>query len=311
MVDLEFFDDPAAFLDVAGSRLASDPVLSTVVSVVTTRIRDDDAAGVGRPPEVPMWWVLVRDGGDRAPITGLGMRTAKSPPHPLYLLPMSEDAAATLARHLHRRGEHVAAVNGALPASRTFLEEMARLTGGTVRVVMHVRLFELGELATVRRVPGRLREATAADLPLVERWVSLFMADADEQAGRARGASANETPSRDDLLQSIQQGGYGLWLDEGGEPVSLAAASAPAFGVSRVAPVYTPAEHRRHGYASAAVAAVSARLLDQGARVCLFTDQANPTSNGIYQRIGYRPVVDMASLVLDPRPRHAGRPRRT
>jgi predicted GNAT family acetyltransferase len=68
--------------------------------------------------------------------------------------------------------------------------------------------------------------------------------------------------------------------------------------VARIGPVYTPAEFRGHGYANAAVAGVSQVLLDQGARVCLFTDQANPISNRIYQRIGFRPVVDMAQLII-------------
>jgi predicted GNAT family acetyltransferase len=62
--------------------------------------------------------------------------------------------------------------------------------------------------------------------------------------------------------------------------------------------VYTPKEHRGRGYASAAVAAVSRMLRDQGARVTLFTDQANPVSNAIYQRLGYRPVVDQANLLV-------------
>ncbi|MDX6374309.1 MAG: hypothetical protein QOD98_3297, partial [Nocardioidaceae bacterium] len=39
-------------------------------------------------------------------------------------------------------------------------------------------------------------------------------------------------------------------------------------------------------------------LRDSGTRVCLFTDQANPTSNKIYAAIGYEPVVDMANLVI-------------
>jgi len=39
------------------------------------------------------------------------------------------------------------------------------------------------------------------------------------------------------------------------------------------------------------VAAVSQRGLDAGASACmLYTDAANPTSNKIYQRIGYRQV---------------------
>ena len=71
-----------------------------------------------------------------------------------------------------------------------------------------------------------------------------------------------------------------------------------AHGVARIGPVYTPKEHRGHGYASRAVAEVSQLLLDRGVRCCLFTDQANPTSNRIYESIGYRPVVDMVNLLV-------------
>jgi predicted GNAT family acetyltransferase len=80
--------------------------------------------------------------------------------------------------------------------------------------------------------------------------------------------------------------------------VHLTGANAPAFGVARIGPVYTAREQRGRGYASAGVAAVSRLLLDRGARVCLFTDQANPTSNRIYEALGFRPVVDMANLVI-------------
>lgn len=83
------------------------------------------------------------------------------------------------------------------------------------------------------------------------------------------------------------------------ERVHVTGVNPPSFGVARIGPVYTPAEHRGRGYASAAVAAVSRRLLADGSRVCLFTDQANPTSNKIYQQLGFRPVVDMANLLVD------------
>lgn len=78
----------------------------------------------------------------------------------------------------------------------------------------------------------------------------------------------------------------------------LTGSNAASFGAQRIGPVYTPAAFRGHGYgyASATVAEVSRRYLAAGVRPCLFTDQANPASNAIYQAIGYRPVVDMISL---------------
>jgi predicted GNAT family acetyltransferase len=39
---------------------------------------------------------------------------------------------------------------------------------------------------------------------------------------------------------------------------------------------------------------VTRQILATGAEACLFTDLANPTSNSIYQRVGYRPVADVS-----------------
>ena len=71
----------------------------------------------------------------------------------------------------------------------------------------------------------------------------------------------------------------------------------------RVGPVYTPPELRGRGYASNLVAAASQAALDDGRRALfLFTDLANPTSNRIYQAIGYEPVRDVDEWSLDPPP---------
>jgi predicted GNAT family acetyltransferase len=49
------------------------------------------------------------------------------------------------------------------------------------------------------------------------------------------------------------------------------------------------------------VAAVSQAQLDAGLRFCfLYTDLANPTSNKIYQAIGYRPVTDAVRIDFRP-----------
>jgi predicted GNAT family acetyltransferase len=170
-----------------------------------------------------------------------------------------------------------------------------------------MRLFELGELVPPDEVPGELRPARPEELDLVHEWLELFMADADEMAGRTRGSSPHEAPSHAELARRLDTGGYWLWVD-GDRPVNLTAGSAPAFGVSAIGPVYSPREVRGHGYASAAVAAVARLLLDQGARVCLFTDQANPTSNRIYQLLGFRPVTDTANFVIRRTPAVDGHP---
>jgi predicted GNAT family acetyltransferase len=125
------------------------------------------------------------------------------------------------------------------------------------------------------------------------------MTDADEQAGRAPGETPHESPGPEDMRRRIEGGRVFVWEDASGQAVHLTVASQPSYGVSRIGPVYTPREHRGRGYASAAVAQVSKLLRDSGERACLFTDQANPTSNKIYEAIGYRRVVDMANLRVE------------
>jgi predicted GNAT family acetyltransferase len=211
---------------------------------------------------------------------------------------MPEDDARSLARTLHERGEHAPAVNGALPAVRAYAEELARLTGGVVTTVQHTRLHEVRQVVAPTPPPGTLRPATVDDLDLVAAWFAMFMADADEQAGRQRGSGPEEVPDPASVRRRITAGTCWLWCDPDGRPVHLTAGGPASFGVARVGPVYTPPAERRRGYAAASVAEVSRRLLDQGARVCLFTDQANPTSNALYARLGYQPVVDMANLLV-------------
>jgi FR47-like protein len=70
----------------------------------------------------------------------------------------------------------------------------------------------------------------------------------------------------------------------------------------RVAPpVYTPPALRGHGYAAGVTAAVSQAALDAGVEeVVLYTDLANPVSNALYERLGYRAVEDRVLLSFEP-----------
>ena len=292
-----FFDDPSDFLDVAGARLAGEPVLSTVMAGVADRIRDQLEAGVPWPEGVPRWFAVVVD--EEGDVLGTAMRTATFGEHPAYLLPMSDEAVTTLVDALVERDEIVLGANGALPAVQVFCELMAEAAGKVATVGQHTRLFELGELKEPAAVDGRLRPATVDEQDVVAGWYDAFMVDADEQAGRAPGVSPHEALTPEELRRRIEGGRIFVWADEDNVAVHLTAATMPAFGVSRIGPVFTPREHRGRGIASRAVYEVSRLLRDSGEHPCLFTDQANPTSNKIYEAIGYERVVDMANLRVE------------
>ncbi len=293
-LSLQFCTDPAEFLAAAGGYLAADPVVSTVVTTVAHRLLSQQADRSAQPDRT--WWLVVRDASGA--VAGAGMRTAPFAPYPPFLLPMPGQAAVALAGALHERGEEVLAVNGALPAVQLCAAELARLCGGHVQVSQHTRLHELGELMLPAAVPGGLQAATEDDVDLVTEWFAAFAGDADEQAGRPRGSSAHEVPDRAELLRRLRAGRLWFWDDQTGQRVHLTGVNPPSFGVARIGPVYTPPAERGRGWASNAVAEISRRIRAEGTRVCLFTDQANPTSNKIYAALGYQPVVDMANLVI-------------
>jgi predicted GNAT family acetyltransferase len=126
-----------------------------------------------------------------------------------------------------------------------------------------------------------------ADRALVLEWLDAFAVEALPDAPQDSSEPWLERRLSD------PDGEILLWEDEG-RPVSLAASGTPTPTGIRVGPVYTPPDCRRRGYAEAVTAELTSHALARGRRFCfLFTDLANPTSNAIYRRIGYRPVCDV------------------
>ncbi|MEU4279095.1 GNAT family N-acetyltransferase [Streptomyces tanashiensis] len=165
------------------------------------------------------------------------------------------------------------------------VEAYAEATGRPWAPTVRMRLFRLGELTPPDPAPaGRGRVATEADVPLVAAWTTEFAeAIGDEPAEDYTGF----------VTERISEGRLWLWEGPDGRPVSMAAVSRTIEGQARVHLVYTPPAERGRGYAAGVTEAVSRAALDGGvAQVLLFTDLSNPTSNALYQRLGYRPVTD-------------------
>jgi predicted GNAT family acetyltransferase len=112
-------------------------------------------------------------------------------------------------------------------------------------------------------------------------FVETFSRNRDDQAGERFVDHAKQVGDR-----------FVLW-EVDGTPVSMAMLRAPAADVSRIGPVFTPRDQRGHGYGSAVTAAAADLAHRSGTPdVVLFADLANPTSNAIYQRIGFEAVAD-------------------
>lgn len=172
-------------------------------------------------------------------------------------------------------------MNGESAAGVAFAAAWQRRTGQVAIVDVRMRMYRLGDLDPPAGATGESRPARAGDAGLVAGWAAAFHDEAQPQAP-AEDWSAW-------VARRIEAGEMYLWTD-GEASVAMAAHSAPAGGVVRVGPVYTPPSLRRRGFGAAVSAAASAAALAAGAvHVVLYTDLSNPTSNVIYQAIGYRP----------------------
>jgi uncharacterized protein len=176
-------------------------------------------------------------------------------------------------------------VSGAAPGIQWFAEQWQNLTGVTFQRIMPERLYQLTEVKQPVGIPGGARRASASDRELLIEWLTAF----DLEAFGTMSANVGE---RVDTYFEMSTRGIFIWEDGG--PVALAAFGGFTPHGARIGPVYTPPARRGHGYASAVTASLSQHLLDSGRQFCcLFTDLANPTSNHIYQTIGYVPVGDV------------------
>jgi drug/metabolite transporter (DMT)-like permease/predicted GNAT family acetyltransferase len=218
----------------------------------------------------------------------------RTPPFPLGLSQIDASGAVELiAEHAHETFGTLPGFHGPKVDAGIFAELWSRLSGQRAQLKMEQRIYEAAKVHAPEKVPGTFRPADENDRATLINFLEHFTADT--------GAPA--MLSGDDWvdLRLAQDARAGVWLwEDGGRTVSMAGYSGPTPHGIRVNAVYTPPELRGRGYASACVAALTKMLLDTGRRFCfLYTDLSNPTSNSIYQRIGYRPISDVDEYQFD------------
>lgn len=265
------------FLTVMQPRLAAHEALYGLMLGIALRLQAYPER-IERPPYLAT--VIDGAGGCTAALM--------TPPHGLVLYSDQADPQAALrplAYDLHDKGWTLPTVNGVTNLAAAFAHIWSQVQGVDYRVDVEERVFELRRVEAVRYSTGVMRLATVADLDLVVRWIIAFN---EEALGET---VSDPVATRQRVQVRITDQTFFLWED--GEPVALAGITRPTPHGMGVGPVYTPPEKRGCGYATSLVAQISQQLLDSGRQFCtLFTDLANPTSNSIYQKIGYRPVGD-------------------
>jgi predicted GNAT family acetyltransferase len=266
-VNVVFSEDPDFVLSRAGVFLSSQPVLhNLVLSILLARVAHGDP---GR------YWIAIQ----REAVVGVVLQSPLT--FPATLTPMEPPVAMAMANAIVDAGIPLPGVNGEAATAAIFSGQWSECSKSAATPFQANRLYELLEVRPVPDVEGALRQAGAKDRSLMILWTRAFQNEI--------GESADGTELRVD--RGLTAGQLWLW-DRNQEPVSMAVAREPVDGVVRLSGVYTPPEKRNHGYGAACVHALSRQLRNAGYRCILYTDLANPTSNSIYRRIGYRAVAE-------------------
>lgn len=277
-MEVERFDDAGDFRKQADPLLMENEPANNLILGVTGVVREDPDRFDGF-----MAWV-VDDSGQ--PVAA----AAQTPPNNLILaIPRSRRAVDVLARHLG----HLPGVVGCAPGVDQFVAarpEQARRT-------MAQGIFQLDTVVMPPPVDGVSRPARPHE---VEELAHMRIAFEEEAIGHVDDPELSRRGTEWRIEE--QSSRFGLWVHEvGGRLVSMTGHSGATPNGIRIGPVYTPPEYRGHGYASALVATQSQWLLDSGHRFCfLYTDLANPTSNSIYRRIGYRQIAESTEYSFSP-----------
>ncbi len=266
-LDVQRTSDPIVVLADAHDHLASRPVEhNLILTLLHARVRS---------PEAGCYW-LVRDGPETVGVgflSPIGFFVA--------VTPMPDEAVDALVEAVVADDVVVAGVNGSAATAARFAGQWTEARGTAAVPHMGMRIYRLGELVPPTAVPGALRLAVAADTEVVLGMVDGFHRDTGEPSVLAPGVHE----------ERIAAGAYVLWAVDD-QAVAMAGRTREVEGISRVYAVFTPPEHRRRGFAAAAVAELSAWIRADGADAALYTDLGNPTSNSVYRRIGYRAVAE-------------------
>jgi len=280
-VRLQRFSNPKEFLKASHDFLSKHEVENNLLfGIIETLVSQPE-----RYPTTPYLALVYKN--DRPVLVAL-----RTPPHS-FVLSKTEDLESleVVARDLQETA--LPGVSGAKLEAETFAKIWQRLTRQTYQLTMPQRIYALRQVVPVHNVPGSIRLANEEDRPLLNEWISAFHAEA-LSSGPPQDAALIVTT----YLNGKNRDFY-LW-EVAGQAVSLAGFSGPTPTGIRINAVFTPQGERRRGYASACVASLSQHLLDTGYKFCcLFTDLRNPTSNHIYQTIGYTPVCDVHAYTFE------------
>ena len=266
------YQRPEEFLADTVKFRANDLVRTNLISSIATSVINGT-----RKYESYFWWSLK----ERDEVVGLAIRTA---PYGYVLSPMPNTLIPELIAGLEREDPEAREFAG----PKIVIDEIAKTSEvleSEGELIYHLKSLKPSNLNCEVRV------ANLDDYELILEWMKAFIVETQINSFNLEGVVKN----------NLQHGNYYLLIIDS-IPVSLGGISGiielEDKLIGRVGPIYTPREFRKKGYASAITSFVTQSLLDRGAIATLYTQATNPTSNKIYQELGYELVDENRKIKL-------------
>ena len=229
--------------------------------------------------------------------TGIRLTAIMTPPWNITLYAtdnkIDDQALSCLIQGIKDNGITVPGVITEISLAKRFAEAFSVAMGIKFTIHKNMRQYELKKVNPEIPVIGTLRLAEDKDMAFLPFWIEGFQHDCFGHP---------LVPKEDPEPYHYQIGKERLYiLEVNGMPVSIASKNREMQSVCGVSQVYTPPYFRGKGYATSCVAALSRIILGMGFTKCvLYTDLDNPTSNSIYQKIGYVPICDSLEIKFEP-----------
>ncbi len=263
--------DAEQFQEKAGSWLAQKEVQNNSCLIVVSNLLSKPVS----ERQEHYFWVVEREGE----VVGTAFWT---PPYKFTVSEMDKESLIALANALRDSHPHIPGVGGPKEPAKHFSHFWNLKTQKSPLLEHSMRIYQLEKVTSVPLSPGGLQKAQEKDTEFLAEWLRQFGAEI---------SMSEEVDERKLAENYIREQRLFVWED--GEYRAMAACAGNSLNGVRVNMVYTPAEFRGKGYATSLVAALSRKILESGKKFCcLYTDLLNPTSNSIYQKIGYEPVCD-------------------
>jgi predicted GNAT family acetyltransferase len=242
------------------------------------------AQGIARNPDAAKnpYMATVTDAGGSVLASAIYL-----PPSKLVVTRANREPIVALAKHAFESVPTIEGVTGPDRSAADFAMAWSRLSGVQPTLGMRLRIHETRQVneANVRTPPGHFRPAGQSDAALLSGWTEVL----------AREVHIPEKVDASTVVgDAIRRERLFVWEDRGA-PVSMAAWTGKTPNGVRIIFVYTPAELRGNGYATACVAELTRQQLAKGSAFCwLYTDVSAAASPNIFKRIGYWPVSDVS-----------------